>query len=99
MTVRVYHPCAVCLRCAFNGASLHNERAFYSSLSIYLFWYTYNCLDLPLPAPRVPAWSNERLAAEIGVYRAQIQARAVNPSRHFFWGELTSKNAEGVLRI
>ena len=33
--------------------------------------------DLPLPAPREPAWSSARLEAEIGVYRAQTQARAV----------------------
>ncbi len=33
--------------------------------------------DLPLPAPREPAWSAARLAAEVGVYRAQAQARAV----------------------
>jgi len=33
--------------------------------------------DLPLPAPRQPPWSAERLESEIGVYRAQTQARAV----------------------
>merc|ERR1712046_250462 len=33
--------------------------------------------DLPLPCSRDPPWSSERLHAEIGVYRAQMQARAV----------------------
>ncbi|CAE8613453.1 unnamed protein product [Polarella glacialis] len=33
--------------------------------------------DLPLPAPRQPPWSEEMLAAEVGVYRAQAKARAV----------------------
>lgn len=31
----------------------------------------------PLPAPREPAWTSERLEAELAVYRAQTQARAV----------------------
>eukprot|EP00930_Biecheleria_cincta_P086898 TRINITY_DN76156_c0_g1_i1.p1 TRINITY_DN76156_c0_g1~~TRINITY_DN76156_c0_g1_i1.p1 ORF type:complete len:409 (+),score=39.49 TRINITY_DN76156_c0_g1_i1:35-1228(+) len=33
--------------------------------------------DLPLPCPREPAWSPERLGLELAVYRAQVQARAV----------------------
>ena len=33
--------------------------------------------DRPLPAPREPAWTSERLEAELAVYRAQTQARAV----------------------
>lgn len=33
--------------------------------------------DLALLEPRIPAWSEERLRAEVGVYTAQSQARAV----------------------
>ena len=33
--------------------------------------------DISLLAEREPSWSNERLLEEIGVYRAQLQARAV----------------------
>ena len=33
--------------------------------------------DLPLPAPRDPPWDGARLEREMGVYRAQAQARAV----------------------
>eukprot|EP00039_Didymoeca_costata_P020655 m.342030 g.342030 ORF g.342030 m.342030 type:complete len:314 (-) comp20828_c0_seq1:63-1004(-) len=33
--------------------------------------------DFPLPHPRDPAWSSERMERELSVYRAQIQARAV----------------------
>jgi predicted amidohydrolase len=33
--------------------------------------------DRPLPAPRTPPWDADRLERELQVYRAQVQARAV----------------------